>query len=81
MAWWEISKGIVLTRFFTEEGIRWMEVNLNDDFQMDGVGWGTWFGLTVLNIWQRRNENVFQGLVINGNELVHRIRNHAMWVK
>lgn len=79
--WWLISKGIVPALFFQEDGMRWLEINLEDEFPIDGLGWNIWFGLTMLSIWQRRNEKAFQNTNISSIELFHRIRCLATGVR
>lgn len=80
-AWWVISKGIVPNYFFLEEGRRWLELNLEEEVQIEGLGWNVWFGLTTLAIWKRRNEKVFQGVVVSNTELYHRVCTQAMWAQ
>lgn len=78
---WAISKGTIPAQFFHEEGIGWLKLNLEDDFLIDGLGWNVWFGLTTLNIWQRRNEKVFQGALMSSTDRCHRVCTQAMWVQ
>lgn len=80
-AWWVISKGIVPNYFFLEEGRRWLELNLEEEVQIEGLGWNVWFGLTTLAIWKRRNEKVFQGVVVSNTKLYHRVCTQAMWAQ
>lgn len=79
--WWDISKGTVAAPFFQEDDARWLDTNLEDKCPTEGLEWNAWFRLTTMNLWQERNEVVFQQATVSRTDLYHRIYSQAMGLR
>lgn len=62
------------------ENMKWKEwpmFNLNKLDAFNGVPWPIIFGVTLDNLWLRRNELVFQQTNMSGRHLYHRVMTMA----
>lgn len=71
--WVCVADNSLPQHFTLVETRSWIITNLRDDSQRRGVEWNILFGTTLLNLWQSRNELIFQGRTPNVMVLGRRI--------